>query len=44
MLDYSLTGMSVIEREMEEREIKDRSVKHSKDADEEQLAKTSFGR
>ncbi|CAK9138413.1 unnamed protein product [Ilex paraguariensis] len=42
LLDYTLTGMSVIEPEIEEREIEDKSVKHSKDADEEQLAKTAM--
>ncbi|CAK9172453.1 unnamed protein product [Ilex paraguariensis] len=34
--------MSVIEPEIEEREIEDKFVKHSKDADEEQLAKTAM--
>ncbi|CAK9162648.1 unnamed protein product [Ilex paraguariensis] len=42
LLDYCLTGMSVIELEMEEKEIEDKSVKHSNEADEEQLAKTAL--
>ncbi|CAK9162639.1 unnamed protein product [Ilex paraguariensis] len=40
LLDYCLTGMSIIEPEMEEKEIEDKSVMHSNEADEEQLAKT----
>lgn len=37
LLDYTLTGMSVIEPETKEIELTSSSVKHTKDADDEQL-------